>query len=65
MARAVWVRCEEFQMSNLNVETVTGVRHWNDTLFSFRTTRDSGFRFRNGHFTMIGLEVDERPLLRA
>ena len=52
-------------MSNLNVETVTGVRHWNDTLFSFRTTRDSAFRFRNGHFTMIGLEVDERPLLRA
>ncbi|MBP8924898.1 MAG: ferredoxin--NADP reductase [Pseudomonadales bacterium] len=52
-------------MSNLNVETVTGVRHWNDTLFSFRTTRDSAFRFRNGHFTMIGLEIDERPLLRA
>ncbi len=52
-------------MSNLNVETVTGVRHWNDTLFSFRTTRDSAFRFRNGHFTMIGLEVEERPLLRA
>jgi ferredoxin/flavodoxin---NADP+ reductase len=52
-------------MSNFNVETVTGVRHWNDTLFSFTTTRDSGFRFRNGHFTMIGLEVAERPLLRA
>jgi ferredoxin--NADP+ reductase len=32
-------------MSNFNVETVTGVRHWNDTLFSFTTTRDSGFRF--------------------
>lgn len=52
-------------MSNFNVETVTGVRHWNDTLFSFTTTRDSGFRFRNGHFTMIGLEVDQRPLVRA
>jgi len=52
-------------MSKLGVETVTHVRHWNDSLFSFRTTRDPGFRFRNGHFTMIGLEVDERPLLRA
>ena len=52
-------------MSNFNVETVTGVRHWNDSLFSFTTTRDSGFRFRNGHFTMIGLEVENRPLVRA
>jgi ferredoxin-NADP reductase len=48
-------------MSNFNVETVTGVRHWNDNLFSFTTTRDSGFRYRNGHFTMIGLEVGEPP----
>jgi ferredoxin/flavodoxin---NADP+ reductase len=52
-------------MSNLNLETVTGVHHWNDTLFSFTTTRDPGFRFRNGHFTMIGLEHEGRPLLRA
>jgi ferredoxin--NADP+ reductase len=52
-------------MSNLNLETVTDVHHWNETLFSFRTTRDPGFRFRNGHFTMIGLEQDGRPLLRA
>ncbi|WP_111656973.1 ferredoxin--NADP reductase [Isoalcanivorax indicus] len=52
-------------MSNLNRETVTSVRHWNDTLFSFTTSRDPGFRYKNGHFTMIGLEVEERPLLRA
>ncbi|MEE4249114.1 MAG: ferredoxin--NADP reductase [Alcanivoracaceae bacterium] len=52
-------------MSNLNEERVTHVHHWNDTLFSFRTTRDPGFRFRNGHFTMIGLELEGRPLLRA
>ena len=52
-------------MSNLNRETVTSVHHWTDTLFSFRTTRDPGFRFKNGHFTMIGLEVEDRPLLRA
>ena len=53
-------------MSNLNTETVTSVHHWNDTLFSFTTSRDPGFRFKNGHFTMIGLEQDGgRPLLRA
>lgn len=52
-------------MSNLNRETVTAVRHWNDTLFSFTTTRDASFRFHNGHFTMVGLEVENRPLLRA
>jgi len=52
-------------MSNLRTEHVLSVRHWNDTLFSFTTTRDPGFRFKNGHFTMIGLQVGERPLLRA
>lgn len=46
-------------------ETVTSVHHWNDTLFSFTTTRDPGFRYKNGFFTMIGLEVDNRPLVRA
>lgn len=52
-------------MSNVNRETVTSVHHWTEHLFSFRVTRDPGFRFKNGHFTMIGLEVEDRPLLRA
>ncbi|WP_419811235.1 ferredoxin--NADP reductase [Bacterioplanoides sp.] len=52
-------------MSNLIRETVTSVRHWNDTLFSFTTTRNQGLRFKNGHFTMIGLEIEDKPLLRA
>lgn len=52
-------------MSNLMKEKVIGVHHWNDTLFSFKTTRSPGFRFKNGHFVMIGLEVDGKPLLRA
>lgn len=52
-------------MSNLNVERVLSVHHWNDTLFSFKTTRDPGLRFKNGQFVMIGLEVDGRPLMRA
>jgi ferredoxin--NADP+ reductase len=52
-------------MSSLAKETVESVHHWTDTLFSFKTTRDPGFRFQNGQFTMIGLEVEGRPLLRA
>lgn len=52
-------------MSQLRQETVLSVHHWNETLFSFRTTRDPGFRFKNGHFTMIGLQQEDRPLLRA
>jgi ferredoxin--NADP+ reductase len=52
-------------MSNLNVERVLKVHHWTDTLFSFVTTRDPAFRFLNGQFTMIGLQLDGKPLLRA
>jgi ferredoxin/flavodoxin---NADP+ reductase len=52
-------------MAAIATERVLEVRHWNDTLFSFRTTRDPGFRFENGHFVMLGLPVDGRPLLRA
>jgi len=52
-------------MSNLNEERVLGVRHWTDTLFSFTTTRNPTFRFKNGQFTMIGISVEGRPLLRA
>jgi len=52
-------------MAKLITETVTNVHHWNDTLFSFKTTRDAGFRFKNGHFVMIGLEHEGKPLMRA
>lgn len=52
-------------MASLQTETVTAVHHWTDNLFSFRTTRRPGFRFKNGHFIMIGLQTEKRPLLRA
>ena len=52
-------------MSVLVTETVSEVHHWNDTLFSFKTTRDPGLRFANGQFVMIGLQGENRPLLRA
>ena len=52
-------------MRSTIAEKVTQVRHWNDTLFSFKTTRQRSFTFENGQFVMIGLEVDDKPLLRA
>jgi len=52
-------------MAQLITETVTHIHHWNDSLFSFKTTRDVSFRFKNGHFVMIGLEHEGKPLLRA
>jgi len=51
--------------ANIREEEVLSVHHWNDTLFSFKTTRDPGFRFENGQFIMIGLEVEGKPLMRA
>ena len=52
-------------MAALVTEHVTDITHWNDRLFSFRTTRSDAFRFRNGHFVMLGVAVDGKPLLRA
>ncbi len=49
----------------MNTETVTWVHHWTDKTFSFKTTRNQSFRFKNGEFAMIGLDLDRRPLLRA
>jgi ferredoxin--NADP+ reductase len=52
-------------MSAFNEEKVLSVHHWTNRLFSFTTTRDPSLRFSNGHFTMIGLRVNDKPLLRA
>ena len=52
-------------MATMATERVLSVHHWNDTLFSFKTTRDESLRFENGQFVMIGLEVNGRPLMRA
>lgn len=49
-----------------DAQTVTSVRHWTDSLFSFRVTRPRSLRFRSGEFVMIGLMGDNgRPILRA
>jgi len=52
-------------MARFATEQVQEVHHWTDSLFSFRTTRQAGLRFRNGEFVMLGLHVEDRPLLRA
>ena len=52
-------------MASILREEVTAIHHWTERLFSFKTTRNQGFRFKNGHFTMIGLERDGKPLMRA
>lgn len=52
-------------MSKFLEERVLSVHHWTESLFSFRTTRNPAFRFRSGEFTMIGIPVNGKPLLRA
>ena len=44
---------------------VKWIQHWNDRLFSIGTERKSSFRFENGHFTMLGLEGEKKPIMRA
>jgi ferredoxin--NADP+ reductase len=46
-------------------ECVLNVRHWNERLFSFTTTRHQGLRFESGQFLMLGLEIEGKPLMRA
>ena len=52
-------------MANIAAEQVLSVRHWNDSLFSFTTTRSRELRFENGHFVMVGMKVEGKPLMRA
>jgi len=52
-------------MAAIGSERVLSVRHWNETVFSFTTTRNPSLRFENGHFVMVGLPMDGKPLMRA
>jgi len=52
-------------MAAFGTESVLSVQHWNHNLFSFTTSRDPALRFENGHFVMIGLTGEDRPVLRA
>lgn len=52
-------------MATIGTERVLSVHHWNETVFSFTTTRDESLRFENGHFIMMGMLIDGKPLMRA
>lgn len=52
-------------MSAFSEEQVLTVHHWTSRLFSFTTTRNRSLRFSNGHFVMIGLRIESKPLVRA
>lgn len=41
------------------IEKITDVRPWTDSLFSFRTTRDRGYRFVPGQFARLGVRDAE------
>jgi ferredoxin--NADP+ reductase len=49
----------------MHTERVIAVEHLTDSLFAFRTTRDSTFTFESGQFTMIGQTVGSKKVLRA
>jgi len=46
-------------------ERVLTVRHWNESLFSFTTTRPTSFRFESGQFVMLGLPHPAQTPRRA
>ena len=52
-------------MAGYTTETILDIQHWNDKLFSFRTTRPDSLRFENGQFVMLGLQLPERKIVRA
>lgn len=47
------------------LETVTDVHRWTDTLFSFKTTRASDYRFAAGQYARLGLAYDNGAVWRA
>lgn len=52
-------------MAVYTTETILEIQHWNDKLFSFRTTRTDSLRFENGQFVMLGLQLPDRKIVRA
>ncbi|MEM9385748.1 MAG: ferredoxin--NADP reductase [Pseudomonadota bacterium] len=68
MTRAAQASVSPKKTAPFPSQEVLSVHHWNDRLFSFRVTRDPGFRFRNGQFVMVGLPglpPSAKPIMRA
>ena len=53
------------ESNGLNQLEVLKVQHWTSSTFSFSCVRPDNFRFRSGEFVMIGLNMADKPLLRA
>lgn len=52
-------------MSRIVIQKVLSVNHWDDNVFSFKTTRDVGLRFKNGESIKLGVSGETNPLLRT
>jgi ferredoxin/flavodoxin---NADP+ reductase len=52
-------------MRGMALLKVSNIRHWTNKTFSFDCERPASFRFRSGEFVMIGMMVENKPLLRA
>ena len=46
------------------IERVLSIRYWTPTLVSFRTTRNSAFRFTPGHYARLALGVGDQQVWR-
>lgn len=47
------------------VESISSIQTWTPKLFSFRTTRNPGFRFEPGQFARIGVRKGDKIVWRA
>lgn len=52
-------------MKEIHEVSVLEVKHWNETLFSFKTERPRSLTFENGQFLMIGLRHNNKNIMRA
>jgi len=50
---------------NVSRQRVIDVKHYSDSLFSFRIERPASFRFNAGEFVMLGIEHDDKTTFRA
>ena len=46
-------------------ETITELHTWTPSLFSFKTTRDKGYRFVSGQFARLGIKNGDEMVWRA
>lgn len=45
------------------IEKITYLKKWTDHLFSFRTTRNEGFKFIPGQFARLGIEKEDKSIV--